>query len=136
MRTVKVFVGSGIEMGGRICDISCWAGLSCLGWSWDAFGRRGRGRPSHIQFERGLEVGGYATGFFGGGEHPLIQRGADAAALGLVFDDYEAQEAESRGEAGSHGIDARKHAVEGEGHVIVFGELEDGEHAALGYLSG
>ena len=47
----------------------------------------------------------------------------------LVFDDDEAQETASGGQAGAHGIDAGKHAVEGEGHVVVFGELEDGEHA-------
>jgi hypothetical protein len=56
----------------------------------------------------------------------LIQGGADAAALGLVFDDNEAEEAASGGEAGAHGIDLGEHAVEGEGHVVVFGKLEDG----------
>jgi hypothetical protein len=56
----------------------------------------------------------------------LVQGGADAAALGLVLDDYEAEEAASRGEAGAHGIGTREHAIQGEGHVVVFGELEDG----------
>ena len=66
----------------------------------------------------------------------MIEGGADAAALVSVFDYYEAQEAASGGQAGAHGIDAGEHAVEGEGHVVVFGELEDGEKAALRYLSG
>jgi hypothetical protein len=83
-----------------------------------------------------LEFGGQASRFFGRGEHPLIEGGADAAALGLVFDYDEANEAASGGEAVAHGIDAGQHAIEGEGHVIVFGELEDREHAALRYLSG
>jgi hypothetical protein len=60
----------------------------------------------------------------------LVESGADAAALSLVFDDDEAEEAFSGREASAHGIDAGEHAVEGEGHVVVFGELEDGEHAA------
>jgi hypothetical protein len=63
--------------------------------------------------------------------HPLIEGGADAAALVGVFDYHEAQEAASGSEAGAHGIDAGEHAVEGEGHVVVFGELENGQHAAL-----
>jgi hypothetical protein len=66
----------------------------------------------------------------------LIQGGADAAALGLVLDYYEAEEAASGGEAGAHGVGTREHTVEGEGHVVVFGELEDGEHAADGRLGG
>ena len=60
----------------------------------------------------------------------MIQGGADAAALGLIFDDDEAEEAFPGGQAFAHGIDAGEHTVEGEGHVVVFGELEDGEHAA------
>jgi hypothetical protein len=60
----------------------------------------------------------------------LIQGGADSAALSLVFDDYEAEEAASGGETGAHGIDLGEHAVEGEGHVVVFREAEDCEHAA------
>jgi len=59
----------------------------------------------------------------------LIEGGADAAALGLIFDDNEAQEAAAGGEALAHWIDAGKHPVEDEGHVVVFGELEDGQHA-------
>jgi hypothetical protein len=62
--------------------------------------------------------------------HPLIQGVADAAALVSVFDYYEAQEAASGGEAGAHRIDAGEHAVESEGHVVVFGELKDGQHVA------
>jgi hypothetical protein len=58
----------------------------------------------------------------------LIQGGTDAAALVLVFDYYEAEEATAGGKAGAHGIDLGEHAVQGEGHVVVFGELEDGEH--------
>jgi hypothetical protein len=68
--------------------------------------------------------------------HPLIQRGADAAALVDVFDDYETEKAASGGEASAQGIYPGEHAVESEGHVVVFGEMEDGEHAAGGYLSG
>jgi len=98
---------------------------------WDAVDSGGRGRPPYTgQFQRRREVGGQAARLFGGGEHPLVEGIADAAALVLVFDDYEAQEAESGGEASAHGIDTGEHAVESEGHVVVFGELEDGEHAA------
>lgn len=68
--------------------------------------------------------------------YPLVEGVADVAALGLVFDDYEAEEAPSGSQARAHGIGAGEHAVEGEGHVVVFGELQDGEHAALGFLSG
>ena len=60
----------------------------------------------------------------------MIESGADAAALGLVFDHDEAEKAFSGGEAIAHGIDAGEHAIESESHVIVFGKLEDGEHAA------
>ncbi len=65
-------------------------------------------------------------------DHPLIEGAADAAALGLVFDDDEADEVAAGGQAGGHGILAREHAVEDEGHVVVFEELGDGEHAAGG----
>jgi hypothetical protein len=58
--------------------------------------------------------------------HPLVEGAADIAALGLVFDDYEAQEAASGGQSCAHGIGAGEHAVEGERHVVVFGKLEDG----------
>ena len=54
----------------------------------------------------------------------------------MVFDYDEAQEAASGGEAGAHGIDAGEHAIESEGHVVVLGELEDGQHAADGRLGG
>jgi hypothetical protein len=77
-----------------------------------------------------LEVSTQASGFLGGSCHPLIEGGADAAALGLIFDDDEAEEAFPGGQTFAHGINAGEHAVEGEGHIIVFGELEDGEHAA------
>jgi hypothetical protein len=73
-----------------------------------------------------LEVGANAARFFGGGEHPLIEGGADAAALRLIFDHHEAKEATARGKAVAHGIGAGEHTVEGEGHVVVFGEAEDG----------
>jgi hypothetical protein len=66
----------------------------------------------------------------------LIEGGADATALFLVFDDDEAEEAAAGGEALAHGIDASEHAVEDEGHVVVFGELEDGEHAFDGGVGG
>ena len=84
------------------------------------------------QFQRSGEVGADAGGFFCGGNHPLIEGAADAAALGLVFDDDEADEVATGGQAGGHGILAREHAVEDEGHVVVFEELGDGEHAAGG----
>ena len=129
MRTVTVFVGFGIEMRGR-GQICLWAGLEFLGYGRSAAGSGGRGRPRHTGWFQGLEVGGDAGGFFGGGEHPLVEGSADAAALGLVFDDDEAKEAASGGEAGAQGIDLGEHAIEGEGHVVVFGELEDCEHAA------
>jgi hypothetical protein len=76
-----------------------------------------------------LEVSADAGRFFGGVAHPLVEGGADAAALFLVLKDDEAEEAAAGCEALAHGIDAGEHAVEGEGHVVVFGELEDGEHA-------
>jgi hypothetical protein len=56
----------------------------------------------------------------------LVQSTADGAALGLIFDYYEAEEAASGRQTGAHGIDAGEHAVKSEGHVVVFGELEDG----------
>jgi len=61
--------------------------------------------------------------------HPLIQGIANVAALDLVFYDHKAQETASGSQARAHGIGAGEHAVEGEGHVVVFGELEDGQHA-------
>ncbi|MGB8761183.1 MAG: hypothetical protein WCD01_09845 [Candidatus Sulfotelmatobacter sp.] len=61
--------------------------------------------------------------------HPLVEGVADVAALALVFDDYETEEAASGSETGAHRIDLGEHAVEGEGHVVVFGELKDREHA-------
>jgi hypothetical protein len=65
----------------------------------------------------------------------LIEGGADGAALGFVFDYYEAEEAASGGQTVAHGVDTGEHAVEGESHVVVFGELEDGQHA-FGSLRG
>jgi len=65
----------------------------------------------------------------------LVQGAADAATLGLVFDDYEAEEAAACGEASAHRIGLSEHAVEDEGHVVVFGELEDSQHAADGLSS-
>jgi hypothetical protein len=66
----------------------------------------------------------------------LIQGAANAAALVLVFDDDETQETFSRSKASAHGIDEGEHAIEREGHVVVFRELEDGKHAAAGRLGG
>ena len=82
------------------------------------------------QFQGGSEVGADAGGFFGGGDHPLIEGVAYGAALGLVFDDDEADEVAAESQAVVHGIAALEHAVEDEGHVVVFEELGDGEHAA------
>ena len=65
----------------------------------------------------------------------MVKGVADAAALGLVFDYYEAQEAASGGEAGAQGVGLHEHAVQDEGHVVVFGELEDSQHAADGLSS-
>jgi len=73
-----------------------------------------------------------ARGFSRRGEHPLIESTADAAALDTVFEDDEAHEAACGSEASAHGMDAGEHAIEGKGHVVVFGKLEDGEHAAGG----
>jgi len=56
----------------------------------------------------------------------LVEGGADAEPLGLILYYYEAEEAAAGSEAGAHGIDAGEHAVQGEGHVVVLGELEDG----------
>src|ERR1019366_7945090 len=50
------------------------------------------------EFQRGGEMGAYAGGFFGGGDHPLIKGAADAAALGGVFDDDEAHEVATGGQ--------------------------------------
>ena len=46
--------------------------------------------------------------------------------LGLVFDHDEADKVAAGDQAGAHGILAREHAVEDEGHVVVFEELGDG----------
>src|SRR5271169_365123 len=82
------------------------------------------------QFQGTGEVGADAGHFLGGGDHPLIEGAADGATLGLVFNDHETDEVAARDEAGAHGILARQHAVENEGHVVVFEELSYGEHAA------
>ena len=81
------------------------------------------------QLQGGGEVGADAGRFFGGGDDPLIEGGADAAALGLIVDLDEAHEIASGGQAARHGILVRQHAVEDEGHVVVFEELGDGQHA-------
>src|SRR5208337_1421791 len=137
VRTVEILVGSGIEMRERT-HIRSSRRLCCRGRNWDDVGNGGQECPPHTgcakrlfrgtYFQRRREAGGDAARFFGGREHPLIEGAADAAALVLVGDDDEAEEAASRGKARAHGIDAGKHAVEREGHVIVFGELKDGEH--------
>jgi len=131
MRTVEIFIGSGIERG-RACKVR-FVGMTC-----DGVCSVGQECPTHTSrghticsFQRRLEIGWQAGGLFGGGEHPLIEGAANAAALLLVFYDDEAQEAAAGGEARAHGIDAGEHAVEGESHVVIFGELDDGEHAAL-----
>ena len=95
--------------------------LALVGWR-DVFIGRG-------QFQGAGEVLPDSRGFFGGGEHPLIQCVADAVALSLVFDDDEADEIAPGEQAKAHGIFAREHAVEDEGHVVVFEELGDREHA-------
>ena len=105
-----------------LADKSVRPTRSSLDWC-DVFGGRG-------QLQRSGEVGADAGGFFGGGDHPLIEGVADGAALGLVFDDDEANEVAARDQAGAHGILAREHAVEDEGHVVIFEELGYGEHAA------
>jgi hypothetical protein len=66
----------------------------------------------------------------------LIQGAANASALILIFDYDEAEEAFAGSKAGAHGIDASEHAIKGEGHVVVFGELEDGEHTPGRTLGG
>ena len=115
---MKIFTGSGIYVG--------------------APGGGGRGRPRRRSrhFQGRGKIRGKAAGFFGGVEHPLIERGADAAALGLVFDDDEAQEAASGGQTGAERIDAGEHPIEGEGHVVVLGKLQDGKHASSGQVGG
>jgi hypothetical protein len=73
-----------------------------------------------------LEVGWEAVGLLGRVQQPLVQSRADAATLVSVFDYYEAEAAASGRQTRAHGVDAGEHAVESEGHVVVFGELEDG----------
>ena len=68
-------------------------------------------------------------GFFAGGDHPLIQRTGDAAPLGCVFDHHEAHETAPGRQPRPHGILQREHAVEHEGHILIFAELDHGEHA-------
>src|SRR5689334_5568533 len=81
-------------------------------------------------------MGADAGGFFGGGDHPLVESAADAAALDRVFDDYIANKVAAGEQAGAHGILVREHAVEDESHVVVFKELGDCEHAARCRSSG
>ena len=78
-------------------------------------------------------MGADAGGFFGGRGDPLIEGGADAATLSLVLNDDEADEEVAGGQSGGHGIVARQHAVEDEGHVVVLEELGHGEHAFSGF---
>ncbi len=75
------------------------------------------------EFQRSGEVGADAGRLFGGGNDPLIEGGADAAALGLVVDLDETNEIASGRQARAHGILLRQHAVEDEGHVVVFEEF-------------
>ena len=133
MRTVKIFVGSGIQIRSGGCKIGFRACFSSVGWSSSRVGIVGQECPTHTsrawaicEFQRGLEVDAEARGFFGGRMHPLVEGVADVATLGLVFYDYEAEEAASGSQTRAHGIGAGEHAIEGEGHVVVFGELEDG----------
>ena len=123
-------------------SIRCSPRLCCRGQNWKNVGVGGQQCPPRAgfakrlfcgaNFERRREVSGDTASFFGGGEHPLIEGAANAAALVLIRDDHEAEEAAPGGQACAHGIDAGEHAVEGEGHVLVFGELDDGEHALGG----
>ena len=139
MRTVKISVGSGINEWGRGPGDSARE-MGFYGQR-DRLPRRrygvgGKECPPHTvsdgsELQRGGKVGGDAGGFFGGGEHPLIEGRANTGALSLILDDDEAQEAVTGGEACAHGVGTGEHAVQGEGHVVIFGELEDGEHAAF-----
>lgn len=131
---MEIFVGSGIEARRGLLRIWSGDGLRSVVCFRDAAGRVGHECPIHTirhrgEFQRRRKSSGDSRGFFGGGEHPLIEGATDAAALILVFDNDEAEETFAGGKAGAHGIDAGEHAVEGEGHVVVFGELEDGEEA-------
>src|SRR5260370_18122941 len=95
--------------------------------------------PTHSvvgQFQGRGEVRRDTGRFLGGVEYPLVQGGTDAEALGPVFDDDEAEEAASGGEAGAHGVYASEHAIETEGHVLVLGECGDGRHALGGSAIG
>ncbi len=88
------------------------------------------------KFQRSGKVRADASGFFGGGNDPLIEGAADAATLGLVVDLDEANEITSGGQPRAHGVLVRQHAVEDEGHVFVFEELGYGQHASGFRLPG
>src|ERR1700722_4093755 len=141
LRTVEILGGSGSQGRGEPDRIWFRGLLRSLGRFWNAAGGFGQECPTHTgrdrgHFQRRLKICRKAGGFFGRVHNPLVEGGADAAALGLVIDNHEAKPALARDEAVSHGVDAGEHAVESEGHVIVFGELDDGEHAADGGLGG
>ena len=80
-------------------------------------------------------MGAYAR-FLAGVGDPLIEGSRDGAALRFVGDGDVADEIAPGVETGAHGIGLDQHAVEGEGHVVGFEELGDGQHAASAGLSG
>ena len=116
--------GSGVELRGlRVLDCRVDIGLGRLLWDADIWEQVRRnqgtdgGRERHIfvreevrlgvvgcrnvfgrgsQFKGTREVGTDAGGLFSGGDHPLIERGADAAPLGLVVDDDKAHKVAAR----------------------------------------
>jgi len=75
-------------------------------------------------------VGSDAGGVITGGNQPLVEGATNAAALGFVLNHDEADEDSTGSQPGAHGVLAGKHAIEDEGHVVVFAELEDSQHAA------
>src|SRR5215471_5642650 len=69
-----------------------------------------------------------AGGLFSRRDQPLIEGIADTEALGFLFNDDITEKAASGKQARLHGVLAREHAVENEGHVVVFPELQNGKH--------
>src|SRR5579871_3235030 len=130
--TMNIGFGPGIELrsrGGRSDPIGDLESCGTAG---------GAGWPAQIvlcQFQRRGEVRADAGYFFRGRGDPLIQGGANAAALRLLLDHDEAHEVSSGTEPDAHGMVLREHAVEDERHVVIFEELGDGEHAARGLWS-
>jgi len=79
-------------------------------------------------------VGSDAGNLFVGPGNPLVESIADRAALDLVLNDSKTDEVPAREQPGAHGILARKHAVKGERHVVIFQELGDGEEVGDAYF--